>query len=322
MHGIQENDHLFSVRKVPWHGMGTILEEPPKGIEDALKKSQLDWTVEQVPVYIPNGKEYIPVERDGKQVAFANVRSDTKEVLGVVSDRYQILQNTKAFSFLANLIGTDMMYETAGSLNNGKRVWVLARLPEHIDIGGDATNMYSFITNDHTGGRAVKAAVSPVRIVCQNTLTAALGSAPRTYSFPHIGDPNAHIIEARNVLGMTIEYSKQFKEFGDRLASQKITEKKLREVMEHLYPAGAGVEVTDRVRANRIDAANHVVWLFKEGPTVGNAPGSKWSAANAVCEFIDYGITTDTNGEKPKLVRAMDDPTGKKMKVMDLISAV
>lgn len=321
--GLKENDHMFSVRKTPWHGLGTVLEKAPKDIDDALHKSGLDWDVVQTPVFIPNpGKNedvkdpYVQVvDRAGKAIAYANVRSDDGSVLGTVSDRYRILQNKEAFSFLANLIGTDMMFETAGSLHGGKRVWVLTKLPEYIDVGGDATEIFAFITNDHTGGRAVKAAVSPVRIVCQNTLTWALNDAPRIYAFPHIGDPSHRLQEARDVLGMTINYAKQFKELGDRLASQKITEKKLREIMQELYPVGT--EMTGLVKQNRLDAHEHVVWLFKEGATVGNAPGTKWSAANAICEFIDYGKSTDS--DRSRLTRAMDDPSKKKHRVLDLV---
>lgn len=331
--GLEQNDNMFSVRETPWHGLGAVLDEAPKGIDDALVKSGLDWEVVPTPVYIPAGDEFTMVaDGDGTPTAYANVRSDDGSVLGIVSNRYRILQNREAFAFMDNLIGTDMLFETAGSLNGGKRTWVLSRLPDYVDIGGDTTGIFVFVTNDHTGGRAVKAAVSPVRVVCQNTLTWALGDAKKTeriYAFPHIGDPNAHIIEARNVLGMTIDYAQQFKQFGDHMASQKISEKKLREVLEELYPAGVGVEVTDRVRQNRVDASNHIVWLFKEGPTVGNAPGSKWAAANAICEFIDYGMPVDetkvAEGKiqppAPKLARAMDDPGLAKQRATELVAA-
>ena len=323
--GLTKKDSMFSVRETPWHGLGAVLEDHPKDIDDALHKSGLDWIVEQNPVFIANGSggyDLVPG-------TYANVRSDTGKSLGVVSERYRILQNREAFAFLANLIGSDMVFETAGSLHEGKRTWVLAKLPEHIEIGGDAVEMFVFITNDHTGGRAVRAAVSPIRIVCQNTLTWALNAAPRIYAFPHIGDPNAHIIEARNVLDLTVNYAEQFKQFGDTFASQKMSEKKLRDVMEQLYPAGVGIEMTDRVRTNRLEVQNHVVHLFKNGETVGNAPGTKWCAANAICEFIDYGMPLDEDKlkagkikpPKPKLGRAMDDPGLKKARAMELVAA-
>lgn len=313
--GLLSNDQMFSVREVPWHGLGAVLDKAPKDIDDALKQSGLDWTVEQIPVQYARGGAVITYGDGENPTAFVNVRSDDGSPLGIVTNRYRVLQNREAFSFLANLIGTDMLFETAGSLNGGKRAWVMTRLPEWVEIGGDLVGMYAFITNDHTGGRALTSAVSPIRIVCQNTLTWAQQKAPRKYNIAHIGDPQARLHEARAVLELTIDYGKQFKQLGDKLASQKISEAKLKKVVEELWPTD---NVTDRVAANRLESQQQVVWLFKEGPTIGNAPGTKWCAANAICEFIDYGVATDHDG---KLGRAMDDPQSRKSRAMELVAA-
>lgn len=320
--GLTKDDMMFSVRETPWHGMGAVLSSAPKNIDDALEKSGLGWEVVQRPIHFAaNDGELVRFERDGAggtrvPAGFVNVRSDTGEALGTVSDRYKVLQNRDAFSWLSNLIGSELHFETAGSLAGGRRVWVMARRPDYIEIGGDTTGLFVFITNSHDGYRAVKAAVSPVRIVCQNTLTAALGAAPRTYSIAHLGDPQQKLVEARNVLDITINYGEQFKQLGDRLASSKLAEAKLKKVLEKLYPTDGAM--SDRKVANRTDAKNHIMWLFKEGPTVGNSPGSAWSAYNAITEYVDYGESTDHDG---KLTRAMDDPTTIKAKSLPLVAA-
>ena len=322
--GITSSDSMFSVREVPWHGQGAVLDEPPTDIADALKKSGLDWRVVQRPVHFERGGELVPfayANEDGtvpdQPCAFVNVRDDIETPLGVVTNRYRVLQNVEAFQFLGNLIGSEMNFETAGSLHGGKQVWVMATLPDHIEVGGDAVKVYIFVTNSHDGFRAVKAAVSPTRIVCQNTLTVALNDAPRVYSVAHVGDPTAQLHEARRVLEVSVNYSKQFKELGDKLASQQITEKAFRKVLNELYPED-NTGMTDRRKQNMVDAKNSIVWLWKEGPTVGNAPGSKWSAANAVCEFVDYGTAVEHNG---KLNRAMNDPSGLKKRAFELVAA-
>ena len=107
----------------------------------------------------------------------ANLREDTGEVLGIVSDEYEVVDNRDAFRFLDALIGSDMHFETAGSLWGGRRVWCLARLPEYVELGGDLSATYIYVANSHDGSMAVTAAVTPIRIVCANTLGAALRHA-------------------------------------------------------------------------------------------------------------------------------------------------
>src|SRR5205085_3578951 len=150
--------------------------------------------------------------------------------------------------FLDALINSELHFETAGSLWGGRRVWVLARLPEYVELGGDLSATYVYVANSHDGSMAVTAAVTPIRIVCANTLAAALRqaehgvNAQRTFRFRHIGNLQAKFAEARQVLGMTIDYQRQFKELADRLALQPITELALeRRVLRHLWTINEGM---------------------------------------------------------------------------------
>ena len=172
----------------------------------------------------------------------ANLREDTGEVLGIVSDEYEVVDNRDAFRFLDALIGSELHFETAGSLWGGRRVWCLARLPEYVELGGDLSAIYIYVANSHDGSMAVTAAVTPIRIVCANTLGAALRqaehgvSAQRTFRFRHTGNLQAKFAEARQVLGMTINYQEQFKALADRLALEPISEPALeRRVLRHLW---------------------------------------------------------------------------------------
>ena len=172
----------------------------------------------------------------------ANLREDTGEVLGIVSDEYEVVDNRDAFRFLDALIGSELYFETAGSLWGGRRVWVLARLPESIELGGDQSATYVYVANSHDGSMAVTAAATPIRIVCANTLGAALRQsehgvhAERTFRFRHTGNLQAKFAEARQVLGMTINYQTQFKALADRLALEPISDGTLeRRVLRHLW---------------------------------------------------------------------------------------
>ena len=167
---------MFSVRETPWHGLGRIVMDAPASRE-ALELAGLDWQVESRNIYSGTGS-MIPGYR-------ANVRSTDDAVLGVVSDRYRIVQNEEAFQFTDDLLGEGVTYETAGSLQGGKKVWMLARLPRKYLIAGDQIVPYLVIFNSHDGSSGVKVAMTPIRVVCQNTLNLALNTAKRSWTARH-----------------------------------------------------------------------------------------------------------------------------------------
>ena len=169
---------MFSVREVPWHGLGTIVEEAPTS-KEAIELAGLNWKVESKPVFNEKNEE-IPG-------FIANTRNTDGKVFGIVSNRYNIVQNEDAFSFTDSLIGEDVRYETAGSLREGRTVWLLAKMPER-KILGDKFDPYICFTNSHDGFGAVKVCMTPIRVVCNNTLNLALSNANRMWSTRHIGD--------------------------------------------------------------------------------------------------------------------------------------
>src|SRR5438270_9757087 len=239
-HGITATDSMFSVssrRQPPWHGLGVVLDEYPKSIDEALEKAGLGWTVSHGDVLVVKRAEWTddfgtkhPPELIPAKGFKANIREDTGDVLGIVSDEYEVVDNRDAFRFLDALIGSELHFETAGSIWGGRRVWALGRLPEYAELGGDMSATYVYVANSHDGSMAVTAAVTPIRIVCANTLGAALRqaehgvNAQRTFRFRHMGDLRAKFAEARQVLGMTINYQSRFKDLADRLASEPIAQ--------------------------------------------------------------------------------------------------
>ena len=150
--GITISDSMFSVRQTPWHGLGAVLDQPPTTIAEAIERSGLSWRVEREPIAIDRGDAatvddwWLP-RCEGILGWWANVRQDTREVLGIVGERYRIVQNIEAFQFVDQLIGSAMHFETAGSLHGGRRVWVLAQLPDYIEVGGDPVRPYVLLMN-------------------------------------------------------------------------------------------------------------------------------------------------------------------------------
>ena len=308
-HGITTRDSLMVVRTPAWHGLGVVLDHRPTSLDEALAAAGLTWSVARQPLHRPDGRHV--------EGFTATVREDTDAVLGVVSDDYVVVQNRDCFSFLANLLGSELVFETAGSLWGGKQVFITARLPDHVTVGGDEVRPYVVLSAWHTGTGAIRAMTTPVRAVCANTVRAALERARSVYRVRHVGDPTGQLHEARAVLGLAVDYYRQFKRLGDRLALEPMRERALREVLAELYPhdtALGGRALRARARARETVAA-----LFAHGDTVGNAPGSKWCAWNAIAEFHDHHGRPRT--PEGAFVRKLEDPRGIKSRALELISA-
>ena len=162
---------MFYTREKPWHGLGVRVWEAPSSA-DALRLAGLDWQVLQEPIYTGTGETVAGYK--------ANVRDNDRKVLGVVTDRYKVIQNREAFAFTDSLLGNGVRYETAGSLQEGKKVWILARLPREYIISGERISPYLVFSNTHDGSGAVRVALTPIRVVCNNTLNLALATAKRS----------------------------------------------------------------------------------------------------------------------------------------------
>jgi len=298
-HELTSSDTMFSVRQRPWHGLGTILDRPPVDVRDALLKAGLDWRVAQEPVHLPDGCE-IPGFR-------ANLRSDTGDVLGIVTDAYKVVQNHEALGFLAGLIGSEVSFETAGSVRGGRQVWALCALPDHLEIGGDAVAQYLFAHTAHDGSAAVSVKPTDIRVVCQNTIRAALHNGRTAYRFRHTANASVQLHEARQALQLAVDYGRALKRVGDGLALQAYGERELRRTLEQLYPSGT----TDRQATSARKARDTIVHLFLDGETVGNAPDTKWCALNAIVEYDQHHRAVRTKdpalAAERRFVRAVAD---------------
>ena len=149
-----EVESMFYTRVTPWHNLGIRVEEALSS-QDALKAAGLDWLVIQKSILT---SDLMPV--DGYR---ANIRNTDQSVLGVVKNRYKVVQNSEAFAFTDELLGEGVKYETAGSLQGGKRVWMLAKLPKKYQLVGDEVCPYLVFSNCHDGTSAIRVAMTPVR---------------------------------------------------------------------------------------------------------------------------------------------------------------
>jgi len=262
-------------RFVPWHGLGTAVAEAPTSAE-AIKLAGLDWVVESKPVFTDSGIE-IPNYK-------ANIRDIDQKVLGVVSNRYQVVQNKDAFDFTDALIGEGCRYETAGSLCGGKRIFLLARMPES-KILDDSFENYICFTNSHDGFSSIKAVMTPVRVVCQNTLSLALSSAKRQWSTKHIGNLDSKLAEARHTLELANDYMTEFGKAADILAHTKVTDAEVEAILDELFPVKE--EDSDRRKRN-IQEVKDQFMVCMLAPDILKFKGTAWSAVNAASDWATH----------------------------------
>jgi phage/plasmid-like protein (TIGR03299 family) len=172
---------FFSVKEKAWHGLGQIVEQYPTSAE-AIRHAGLDYEVAKSPLYTKASgviQTNDGIEMGSTELAvpdcFATIRTDSNAVLGVVGKDYQIVQNREAFSFFDAIVGggDGILYETAGALGQGERIFITAKLPDYIRVGkgDDVTEKYIFLTTSHDGSGSITAAFTPIRIVCQNSAT-------------------------------------------------------------------------------------------------------------------------------------------------------
>ena len=267
---------MFSVREKPWHGLGTVVAEAPASA-DALELAGLDWRVEQMPIYTPHGKV------EGYR---ANVRDTDGQVLGVVTDRYKVIQNIEAFAFTDELLGSGVRYETAGSLQGGRKVWLLARLPREFIIAGERISPYLVFSNTHDGSGAVRVAVTPIRVCCNNTLNLALSTATRSFSMVHTGDVKGKVAEARQTLFMADTYMENLGREFERLRKQKMTEQQVQEYITLLLPIEEGA--SDITAKNVRKLRNDMAARYFDAPDLKGLGNNAYRFINAVSDFATH----------------------------------
>lgn len=278
---------FYTSREKPWHGLGTSVEKAPTSA-DALHLAGLDWRVIQKPIFVDKAEN--SPEIPGFK---ANIRDKDNAVLGIVTDRYKIVQNTEAFDFTDALIGGDVHYETAGSLRNGKTIWLLAQLPRK-SILGDAVDPYVCFTNSHDGTGAIKVCMTPVRIVCNNTLNMALSQAKRCWSTRHIGDISSKMEEARHTLSMANEYMDALSVEADRLAHEKITNDEIHKILDEMFPTKE--TDTDRRKANADRAKNEIMVCYM-APDIAKFLGTKYGFLNAMADWCGHSMPSRNTKE-------------------------
>lgn len=268
-----EVESMFYVRETPWHGLGTNVKNALSSNE-ALTAAKLDWNVIQ--------KEIKTIDNISIPNVRANVRETDNKVLGIVSDRYKILQNLEAFKFTDELLGGDILYETAGSLQCGRKIWLLSKLSNEYKFQDDEITPYLVLSNSHDGSAPVRVAMTPVRVVCQNTLNLALCTAKRSWSVRHTSNIRNAIYEARETLGLAQNYMKQLEREMLSFHHIKIDDNKLNKFINLLIPKPPNVP---SIKSNNIDKIHEDIRTrFYQAPDLANMEQTGYRFINTISD--------------------------------------
>lgn len=284
---------FFSVNEKPWHGLGQIVTEYPTS-KQALEYAGLNFIVEKRALFTLDKTNDTTDLKVPEYVA--TVRTDTQDVLGVVGKQYEVVQNEDAFAFFDAIVQDEgILYETAGALGKGERIFITAKLPNYIRAGReDLIEQYLFLTTSHDGSGSITAAFTPVRIVCNNTLNAALKNRSNSIKIRHTANAKERLEQAHQLMGITNTLSSQLEDIFNSWTKVRITDEAILKLIQlALVP---NKEVLRNIQAGKEDElsatfTNMCSNAFEYAMTSGSQQlettrGTLFGAYNAVTGYL------------------------------------
>ena len=268
---------MFYYGEVPWHGLGTPVDHAATS-DEAIIASGLDWPVDAQELVTTHGLQVLTHR--------ATVRRDTNTVLGVVGSRYEVLQNRAAFDFFDGVVGQKAaIYHTAGSLGQGEKVWILAKLPGEIVVGkDDVTEKFLLLLNSHDSSWRVRMFFTPIRVVCQNTAQAAIrGFNSKTdlgVGFKHMGSMESKLTTAQQALSIMNGYYNEYAELATVLSTRQLSEEVVTDITNVVFPSTSS-------RAKNVKQQVRHLFESEKNNTLGIS-GTAWALYNAFVEWADY----------------------------------
>ena len=290
-----ESDKSFASFRTPaWHGLGTVFEEEVSTKEMLELANLQDWNVRLEEVAIPDG---FSSDKTYNYVARTNPFDKTQtDILGVVGERYRILQNEELFDFGDALLDGGGRWETAGSIKGGRQVFGSLALEREtvLDPTGvsDKVNSYLLVNTSHDGSIAIQASVTPVRVVCANTLNLALGSGvgrnrtvKQSYKIRHTQTASGKIQAAREALGLANAYMDEFDKLAQEMIQQEISNDKFQDIIRMAYPMP---EADKKGALSKWNTKLELIEDIYQGQYNNTITGTAWGALNALTERIDW----------------------------------
>lgn len=301
-HGITQSDTMFSVRETPWHGLGSVLSGTPS-LEEAIRLSGQDFTVEKVPVFVRNADgTYAEVKR------YAGIRRvEDGTTMSIMGEDYGTVQNAAAHRVVEGFLAQPgVNLTTGGRLDDGRRLWMLLEAGDGIAVPGDDSlvRAYLLVSWSHDGTMTFTTRDTAVRVVCQNTLSAALGASSLSFRVKHTrraSDKVDGYAERVAALGASMD---EFSKMAAALAAAPFSKDDWRTLADTLFPLPTDAEgkVVEGIRLERAFAAQDALLGLRGGATVaGPMADNAWGAWNAATEAYDWLLGVEVSADKRNL---------------------
>lgn len=273
-----------------WHKLGVILPDELLTSVQCIEHARMNYTVEKTPAYMElNGTNILVPD------TYVTYRSDNNHPFGTVGKKYTIVQNSDAFSFFDAIVGEGAaIYETAGVLGKGERIFLTARLNDYCVIAGtkDVTQMYVVLTMSHDGSGSIKAMITPIRVVCQNTLNAAIKDSVNTVNIRHTSSAVARLEQAHKVLGISNKYMEEFSAIMNAMAKVKVSDNYVNDLINNLFPTSK-----DEVSTRAQNIRNEVLTAYHSGVGQSGIVGTAYGVYNGVTNYLNH-VKTYGNPDK------------------------
>ena len=327
---MEGNDVAFALRGKPaWHNLANRIFSQDEDVSTAtmLEEAKLsNWNVRLSPLtdYIP---ETFNDVSENSLVLRTNPFNGGTDVLATVGKRYHVLQNEELFAFADNIhdANPECRWESAGSLKKGKVVFGTVDIPRTMVLdpqgANDETKLYLIVWTSHDGSVAVQAAITPVRVVCQNTLNLAMSNAKQSFKIRHTQSVEGRIQVARETLGLALGYFDEFEKEAQSLFAQAITDVEFSKLIRTIYPKPEGErQATITKWENKVVLIDD---LYHNSPTNATIKGTKWGAFNALTERLDYFRSGRGNTETLMAGASGFDPvlTAEKNRLLKLVKS-
>ncbi len=284
----------------PWHGLGIAVQQGVKAHE-MLHAAGLDWRVVTRPA---RGAK--PTRKRHGQDIYSRYevvrlprpeRNEEEVVFGIVTDRYEPLQNHEAFEFFDLLVDRKMaFFETAGALGQGERVWIMARMPDPIAVvPGDQCHKYLLLSNTHTGRGAVTVKFTAVRVVCQNTLILAMEDGQQAFRVRHSKIMTDRLRQIAELIFVASAVCSKAAQLFRRLTETKLSDQVLEKYLEFVFPRTDAQKKKDKIPSKWIRVRN----LLEQTADLqmDGVKGTLWAAYNAITRLEDYRMIEDEVAE-------------------------
>jgi phage/plasmid-like protein (TIGR03299 family) len=327
---MENGEVAFALRGAPaWHNLANRIFTQDEEVTTStmLEEAKLaNWNVRLSPLTDHISDTWNDVS-NASLVIRDNPFNGGTDVLATVGKRYKPVQNEELFQFADAIhdANADCRWESAGSLKKGKVVFGTVDIPRTMVLdpqgANDATKLYLIVWTSHDGSVAVQAAVTPVRVVCQNTLNLAMRNAKQSFKIRHTQSVEGRIQVARETLGLALGYFDEFEKEAQELFSQSITDAEFSKLIQTIYP-----KPDKDLKGAMKKWENKVVLLddlYHNSPTNATIKGTKWGAFNALTERLDYYRSGRGNSESLMAGASGFDPvlTAEKNKLMKLVKA-